>query len=154
MLQPIDAVYGKILRRCERLLISRSTWPVLSVYMTEIDPAEWHLHGRLISWPGMPLFAARTHLGRHRVEYAKLQLKEIGLLVLLKRGYVNQPPVYELVPGFVAPRQYWRTLDGVPLATPLERDAERGIGLDGEGAMMNELGAKARLLARAHYKDE
>jgi hypothetical protein len=149
MLQSLDAVRGRILRRCERLLISRSTWPVLSVYMTEVDPAEWRLHGRLVSWPGMPLFAARTHLGRHRVEYAKLQLKEIGLLVLLKRGYVNQPPVYELVADFVAPRRYWRVLDGVPLATPLERDDERGLALRGEGEMMNELGAKARLLAKA-----
>jgi hypothetical protein len=62
----------------------------------------------------------------------------------LHHPYVGQPVVYKVDPDFTPSADYLRLLEGVPLAAPLERDAERGLALRGEGAMMNELGAKWR----------
>jgi hypothetical protein len=145
MLQPsIEAVQIHILRRCEGLSLSRSSWPVLMVYLTTIDTAEWRKNGQLVAWPWMATIAQRTRLNLHRVNYAKAELQAVRVLVRLRHSFVGQPAIYRIDPDFTPSSDYLRLLEGVPLAAPLERDAERGMALRGEGEMMNELGAKAR----------
>ena len=143
MPQSIETVQGRILQRCAGLLLSRSTWPVLLAYLDSVDRAHWCKHEELIAWPAMSLIMQRTRLTRHRIEYGKDQLREIRLLIRLRHSFVGQPAIYKIDQTFTAPARYLRTLEGVPLARGLDRDAERGY--DGEGEMMNELGARARL---------
>jgi hypothetical protein len=139
----LEAVQVRILKRCEGLL-SRSSWPVLLVYVDSADVAHFGKHGELVAWPWAATIAQRTRLGLHRVNYAKAELQAVRVLVKLRHSYVGQPAVYKVDPDFTPSADYLHLLEGVPLAAPLERDAEHGLALRGEGTMMNELGAKWR----------
>jgi hypothetical protein len=150
----LDAVRGRILRRCEGVILCRSSWPVLLVYLDSVDIAEWRKNHLLVAWPSAATITQRTRLTLHRINYCKAELQAVGLFIRLRHSYVGQASVYQIDADFVPPSDHLRRLDGIPLATPLARDAERGLALRGEGQMMNELGARARLLTKAHFRGD
>jgi hypothetical protein len=123
----LSTVRLQIIHRCKGLLLSRSAWPVMLVFLSEVDPAEWLKNRRLIAWPPMTLMRQRTRLSRHRVEYGKAELKAIGLLHCLHHSNIGQPAHYELRADFVAPSNYIRKLDGVLLAPPRKSRCLAGV---------------------------
>jgi hypothetical protein len=135
----LDTLRLQILRRCQGLLLSRSAWPTLLVYLDAIDQAEWRKNGLLIAWPASQWITRCTRLTRWRIEYAKGELQVIGLLIHLRHSSVGQPGIYRIDPAFVPPADYLRLLEGVPLAASLERDDEQIAGL----GMLNELGRQS-----------
>jgi hypothetical protein len=140
----LEAVQVRILKRCEGLLLSRSSWPVLLVYVDTADVAHFRKHGELVAWPWAATIAQRTGLGLHRVNYAKAELQAVRVLVKLRHPYVGQPAVSTRSTPTSPHQRTTCAARGRAAGCAAGARCRARPGLRGEGAMMNELGAKWR----------
>jgi hypothetical protein len=95
-------VQVRILKRCEGLLLSRSSWPVLLIYVDTADVAHFRKHGELVVWPWAATIAQRTRLGLHRANYAEAEPQAVRVLVKLlqrRRCWPRSPLAHRLLSG-------------------------------------------------------